>query len=211
MRVSGDRIRHELDLILQEAGPERHLARLAELGILAEIHPDLTADGNLAGHFAAIRSTRAVRDTRFGLWAAWLSDLPVVSLDGILARLSFSTRQIEAIRHVSALRILFAGLSPQSRFSEIHDKLQPFDSEPFHIALALCDDEPLRAHLLAYDGRLRTCKPVTTGEYLQALGLRPGPLYHEILSQLQIAYLDGQIANPDEERALVHKLVEREM
>ncbi len=40
-KVSPARIRHELDRILQEQMPEKTLARLGELGILAQLHPHL--------------------------------------------------------------------------------------------------------------------------------------------------------------------------
>ena len=43
-RVSGERVRHELELIMAEAEPERALCRLDELGVLALIHPSLHCD-----------------------------------------------------------------------------------------------------------------------------------------------------------------------
>ncbi len=40
-RVSAERVRHELELIMAEAEPERVICRLAEMGILITLHPDL--------------------------------------------------------------------------------------------------------------------------------------------------------------------------
>jgi tRNA nucleotidyltransferase (CCA-adding enzyme) len=211
-RVSGNRIRHEFDLILQEAEPERHLARLAELGILTEIHPDLTANGDLSHLFHSIRSPKsAIRDPQSALWSAWLSSISPASLDSILARLSFSAKLADLVKQVAALRIAFVQFRPDTRFSDIHTILQTFDPEPLQIALALCDDDALCTHLADYEHRLRTLKPITTGGDLKALGLPSGPRYGEILSQLQAAYLDGKITNADEERALLRKLVADEL
>ncbi len=54
-RVSGDRIRHELDHIINEDGAARMLARLDDLGLLAVIHPDLTWDEWLNEKIASLR------------------------------------------------------------------------------------------------------------------------------------------------------------
>ncbi|MCP4594831.1 MAG: CCA tRNA nucleotidyltransferase, partial [bacterium] len=54
-RVSGDRIRHELELIFREAEPERALRRLEELGVLQHIHSRLRCDRWLQAKYRAIR------------------------------------------------------------------------------------------------------------------------------------------------------------
>ncbi|HET6477942.1 MAG TPA: CCA tRNA nucleotidyltransferase, partial [Dehalococcoidales bacterium] len=43
-KVSGDRLRHELELIYKEAYPEKALCRAGELGVLRQLHPKLKAD-----------------------------------------------------------------------------------------------------------------------------------------------------------------------
>jgi tRNA nucleotidyltransferase (CCA-adding enzyme) len=54
-KVSGDRIRHELELVLKEAYPEKVLSRADELGVLAKLHPALKGDGWQAGKFEQAR------------------------------------------------------------------------------------------------------------------------------------------------------------
>ncbi|HLF00617.1 MAG TPA: CBS domain-containing protein [Anaerolineales bacterium] len=209
-RVSGDRLRHELDYTLQEPEPERQLARLSALGILEHIHPDLAANGILPRHFAAIRNTEyAIRDTHHALWSAWLSSHPIAALDDILARLAFPARHADFIKQVAALRIAFAEFTPKTSGSTLHARLSAFDPEPLRIAIALCADEALRTRLLDYEHRLRNCKPATTGDDLIALGLRPGPRFGEILSQLQAAYLDGEIGTAEDEKHLLSRILER--
>src|SRR5262249_2529688 len=44
-KVSGQRLRHELDLIFSEAEPERALGRLQQLGVLEKIQSSLDVDG----------------------------------------------------------------------------------------------------------------------------------------------------------------------
>lgn len=54
-RVSGERIRHELYLILREEEPEKALARLTGLNVLAQIHPGLRCDRWAEERFRRLR------------------------------------------------------------------------------------------------------------------------------------------------------------
>ncbi len=82
-RVSGDRIRHELEAVLKESEPEKILQQLDELGILAAIHPALDADPALAKRLAAAREIEAANRTPL-YFAAWLGALPkMIPLDGM--------------------------------------------------------------------------------------------------------------------------------
>lgn len=56
-RVSSERIRHELDFILQEEKPEKALARLTELNVLTRIHPGLRCDRWVVDRFRRLRES----------------------------------------------------------------------------------------------------------------------------------------------------------
>jgi tRNA nucleotidyltransferase (CCA-adding enzyme) len=204
-RVSGERLRHELELILKESQPEKHLARLAQLGILAEIHPELSANGDLASAFNQSPISNAAH--LIAKWSAWLSALSPDSLDSLLIRLHFSAKAANVIQQVAALRILFTQFKPDTKFSDLHTVLHTFDLDSLQIAVALCSDETLHAHLNEYLTRLQTRKPTTTGDDLKTLGLPPGPRYGEILTRLHRAYLDGEINNADQERILLSEII----
>ena len=55
----------------------------------------------------------------------------------------------------------------------------------------------------------RDIKPALTGKALQALGLKPGPVYRTILERLTEARLNGEVHTEEEERALVKDLIAR--
>src|SRR3972149_11036830 len=55
-RVSGERIRSELDLTFGEERNVKIMARLQSLGLLEAIHPELVWDAWLAERFAAVRT-----------------------------------------------------------------------------------------------------------------------------------------------------------
>lgn len=211
-RVSGDRLRHELDLILAEADPARHLERLAGLGILAGIHPALSADGELARRAALLRE-RAGEDPAPvpGLWAAWLSSLPAANLDGVIARLNLPARLADIVRQVTGLLTIFPTLTADLAFGALHDALLAFDPESLELATLFCADDALRTRLKAYAARVAASKPVTTGEDLKALGLPPSPRFGQLLARLRRAYLDGEINSPEAERTLLARLLEGEL
>ena len=56
-RVSAERVRHELELILAEAEPERTLCRLQGLGILRKLHPGLDCDSWSSAKAGELRAT----------------------------------------------------------------------------------------------------------------------------------------------------------
>ena len=201
-KVSGDRIRHELDLILQEAEPERHLFRLAELSILSHIHPELPADPDLP------RRLRAVRESTLALkWAAWLLLLTPSALNDVISHLRLSVRNAEIVQQAAHAYLGIGALTEEVRMSELHEWLGQIDRDPLRLAIALCDREPLQKQLEEYLRRRESLKLATTGYDLQALGLPPGPRYREILSQLQNAYLDGEVMNAEEERIMLGKIL----
>jgi len=82
--VTGERLWHELELILKEERPEEILCRGEELRVLQRLHPALRGDGWLVDKFARYR----VWSPESGCWNAesgvWSPPLPTSEL-GTLA------------------------------------------------------------------------------------------------------------------------------
>ncbi len=70
---------------------------------------------------------------------------------------------------------------------------------------ARAEREELRAALGDYLARSAHLKPALTGGDLQALGIRPGPVYRAILDALRDARLDGRARTREDELALVRR------
>jgi len=211
-RVSGDRIRHEFESIFDETEPERHLARLGDLGILSHIHPDLTADSDLSRRFYIVRnqvfSKNLVSQNLPLQWAAWLLPLPLSTLDEVFERLRLNARTTQKVRGAVQAWAAIGGLPDDLRFSELHARLGSVDGDVLRFLTALCTEEALQSRLAEYVRRREALKPATTGDTLRALGLPPGPRYREILTRLQAAYLDGEVKNAEEERVFLEKTLE---
>jgi tRNA nucleotidyltransferase (CCA-adding enzyme) len=216
-RVTPARIRHELERILQEAAPEKALQRLAELGVLAHIHPDLKMTPWTATQFARLRAARAATDADPLLcqepiehlyWGLFMVPLSAEVHAALTDRLSLKGETQRLVNGLRGLQENSEALRdphlPPSRAVEILDKAPP-------VAVALLRVAALDPQITDVLGRYltewRAVHATLNGDDLQALGVPRGPLYSKILTQLRAARLDGLIKTREEELALVQALL----
>jgi tRNA nucleotidyltransferase (CCA-adding enzyme) len=218
-RVSGDRIRHELALILAEMQPLRALARLERLGVLALIHPELRVDDWVRGAFYATCYARqhppwpslASFDnwmlTTFSLFTSRLSP---DELNALGTRLQFSRVYLDALQDARAAIALLPDLSQAQPPSRVVDLLSPLDEVGWLAAWAAAPNVVARNYIARFAGEWRFITPTLNGRDLQRItGLPPGPIYGELLRRLRRAWLDDEIATASEEEALLRQLVEQ--
>ena len=209
-RTTGERIRHELELILREREPERCLRRLDELGVLAHIHPYLKCDDWLCERFRRLRelSEAESRELEAGVQLALLAfPLTAGEVEELIARLQLPGKEAKILRQVCELKAVLPELEERRRPSAIYRLLKPFSEEAVLVHRAVTDSELVGEQLDLYRRRLRYVKPEIDGEYLKAIGLKPGPLFGRILNALRDARLDGEVTSLEEERALVEKML----
>ena len=206
--ISGDRIRHELELVLKEEFPEKALRRAGELRILQKTHPSLKADAWLARKFRHAR--RAPGEVALTLQYLGLL---VYRLGGDVAqqiadylKLPRATSQI--LTDIMALKPRLAELSqPRLKPSDTYRLLE--DVSPSAVATCqIASDSPIaRRRLALYLSTLRHTKPSLAGNDLITLGLPQGPRVKEVLSALKSAKLDGQVRTRDDEVEMAKRLI----
>jgi tRNA nucleotidyltransferase (CCA-adding enzyme) len=219
-RVSGDRIRHELDAILDEAQAPRMLVRLADLRLLAAIHPDLAADGWLIDKIGQLRGLKPAagwldpQEASSPSWkrrlaySLWLLRLEPQKARGVSQRLRFSAGLIDLCVSASGLRVDLPALVTEPP-SKIALRLERAPPSAIYANYLGSDQDDVREVLETYVLKWRTIMPLTSGDDLRARGLPPGPRYREILEALRAAWLDGSIGSEEEEiRMLEHFLAE---
>ncbi len=212
-RVSGERIRHELEAMIEEGKPQAMLARLHDLGALESIHPALHWDERVermvqrAAGFSPDPDWKVAPISRNALFfGAWWSTLETGLLEGVLERLKFKGSEGELIRAVNRLSRVTPELTAGLRPSEVVRTLEDFPVAALALQTALAPPEPA-ARIREFLSRLRFVSPRTGGGELRRRGLTPGPAYGLILRTLRDAWLDGEITTPDEEAARLDRLL----
>jgi tRNA nucleotidyltransferase (CCA-adding enzyme) len=204
-QVSGDRIRHELELIFQETEPLRPLLRLHELGVLRQIDPAFVIDDWIAARF----QTQVAPFDRFTCWVWLTCRLSESSLTRFSQRVNLARAEAVDAAHVKAIRDQEM-IGRWQRRSEIHRALAPYSDRALRAALTVIDQPAAQQNIVLYLNELRDVKPALDGHQLQALGAQRGPALGRLLEQIQEAVLDGVITTPQQEEVYARQLIARE-
>ncbi len=217
-QISGDRIRHELDLIFKEADAVSVLNRLLELDLLTSIHPALDWSTNWAPSLRKVLQAELpspwkptspsenlpVRTVM--AYLVWFARLGEKEARAIAERLHFSNHLQTALSECGRLAAMQEKLveMPPSEFSE---NLKGAADYLLYSLWCLSDTPTLQEKLVKYLTHWRSMEPLTSGEELKAMGIPPGPRYAEILKELKTAKLDGIIKDEAQEKVLLERLL----
>ncbi|MFC1981467.1 CCA tRNA nucleotidyltransferase [Chloroflexota bacterium] len=203
--ISGDRIRHELELALKEELPEKVLCRAGELGVLARLHPSLKGDGWLAEKFEQARQLSVPDLPSFGLYLALLAyRLSSEETEQLISCLRLPKPVAQIIRDTAGIKaeigvLSVPGLAPSAIYSLLHGR-----SSTALTASSLATGSPAaEEHIQLYLGALRHVKTALSGEDLKRMGIAEGPRIKEILNRLREARLDGKVGSRSEEEEMV--------
>ncbi len=234
-RVSGERLRHELELILSEHDPTGMLERLAEMGVLRHLEPGLQYDDWLALGLCRARDwlddqagskdpdlssdSDATQHSREGkplnrqlLFLSMLTArLSKPHLDRFVQRLRFSHETTDYLHQVRTLRSMTWRLNKATlRPSRIYALLRPYSQRAITAFSLTLDSSPARDNVLRYLQNLRWTRLHIDGEFLRQQGLPPGPAYRRILTKLLDLRLDGKLRTVREEEEMARRLIAAE-
>ena len=203
-RLSAQRIRHELDLILDEPSAVSMLKRLDELDLLACIHPALVDFGQ--SNLARLNADDPALQTRNSRWALWLMHLSDQEIEFLNERLHFRADLLKVLRSVALLETnltTLVGLKP----SEAVEVLESYSFKGLEVVSAALPEGEIKNILSQYLTDWWAVKPKTTGHDLKKRGIPPGPKYNEILRRLRAAWLDGEVKTEEEEKQLLDSIL----
>jgi tRNA nucleotidyltransferase (CCA-adding enzyme) len=217
-RLSGARLRHEVNLILAESRAPAMLDRLSGLGILQAIHPALPWNETIKGLMEQLDadSVPPAWDLRPSLdhldlkqslsYLVWLGNLDESTLRSAASRLRFNNDLTEVLVAVSRLNRLLPDLVNATPSAAVR-VLEKMPRLALYGAYLINPGEKLRQPLRSYINSWQDIQPHTTGKDLRQMGLPPSPVYGQILTTLRDAWLDGQISSEAEEAQLLAALV----
>lgn len=217
-KVSGDRLRHELDAIFQEEKFPQMLARLADLGVLNAISPTLKWNQSIQQDLFLARQANPNPDWNLEdkldgyslqtalMYISWFIALPKTEVAHLMGRLMFpgwlTKMVLRACDNCDQEEVLKTG-----KPSQIADRLKIIPSLTLYAHYLNTKNEKVKESLRCYLEDWRHVKPITNGHDLQQRGLAPGPRYSEILDTLRDAWIDEEVSSKEEEQALLKRLL----
>jgi tRNA nucleotidyltransferase (CCA-adding enzyme) len=211
-QVSGERLRHELNLILAEPKALDMLARLSGLGLLEAIHPGLRWDAEISAQVETCLHSRSAPawdlpeeinhtpQVQALAIIAWFSALAPEDSQEAANLLNFSAVMKKAIEAVQRLKPELARLVG-ARPSAITARLEAMPRLALYVLYLTRQDDGERRMLERFIDTWCKMMPLINGDDLRAMGVTPGPSYREILESLRQGWLDGEITNPEQEQA----------
>lgn len=213
-RLSGTRRWKELHRVLDESQPERALLWCDRLGLLAAIHPALSADPWLAAVFirarqeansapahALVRSDAKVPAALY--FSLLVYRIPTDGLGDLLHDLkppaSFAKPARELIRLRDSESRLAAG---DLRPSAVVAYLGGHSPHAVRALAIAAESDEVRAGVNSFLSDWSLVKPRLSAERLMALGVPAGRAVGECLASLRTARLDGFAPSIDEELEL---------
>ena len=221
--VSPDRLRHELDLILNERQCVAILKRLDSFTLLAEILPGLTFDADLGNSMETAianltdpewnlpKQIGRIPIRQVVLYLIWMTRFSEDFIRKIARRLHFTADLKELL--ITASQIWFGmgswNFQKPSQVTAFLDKYHPI---VLYAVNVLCNTFHIYQEqselIMNYIRSWRGVRPYTTGNDLRKIGLSPGPAYKTILEHLRAAWLDQVVNSMEEEKELLHRLLQ---
>ena len=199
-RISADRLRRELALLLAEPRPSGAVRRLDALGVSRAIHPALERRPGASRRLRRAEGLATASPRGAGWLAfllAWLGPTTAGEAAGVAARLGLSG---DSGRRVSGWPGVLAALPrgiarrPPSEIRLVASRLSPDEVLALAALLPRRDAEALREGAAPISG----ARLSIGGRDLLAAGVPPGPAVGRALQRTRAALEDGRIAAGDQ-------------
>jgi tRNA nucleotidyltransferase (CCA-adding enzyme) len=213
-QLSGERLRHEFDLMFEEEQMGTMLERVKELDLLNAVHTAL-----LNANSQQLMVLVEKPEQEFGEfnvpdmlsfkqtlgWILYLMNLAGDDIDAIAKRLAFPILLTKAVWGAVALKKELETFKDRKP-SQWTFYLDEIPALAVYAVFLVKREEALRDYLTQW----RNVKPYTTGYTLQQRGLEPGPKFKEILTRLRAAWLDGDVNSEVGEMDFLHVLLTKD-
>jgi len=209
--ISGDRIRYEIECILQEERPEKVFRRAEEFNVLQRLDPALKGNVFLAEIFKLARQLTSPNIPPFGLYLALLTyHLTKEESEHLISRLRPSRSVAQTLQDTMAIKNNLQVLAnPVLNPSGIYRLLHGYSPSAIMANELAGDSNVACQRIQLFLNKLRYVKPALNGNDLIRMGIAPSPRIKEILQLLHEARLDGTVTSKQGEEELVKGWIKR--
>ncbi|MBQ4326729.1 MAG: polya polymerase, partial [Mailhella sp.] len=219
-QLSGSRIVHELELMMEERNPALGFKRMDELGLLTEVHPLLELNDEKRDMADRMRRVLEWYMRLYLPEAPDLLMLMVIALcrrcrgpevEEVLERLQFSDKRRRATLAVrAAIMGVRQGMQRWEKndgpMSDLHRMLSHLPLEALLYLLAKEDKPELHEKLTRYIYLGRQMKADINGDDLIRMGVQPGRILGRILNEVLAAKMDNESMSREEQLTLAGRL-----
>ena len=199
--ISGDRLRHELELILKELFPEKIFSRLDEVGAMSRLLPSWKGDSDLETRMTL---TRQAAPSSSLYLALFIYQLQPADAEHFIIRLKFPHKVALILRQTLELKTKLPLLDRTDLLpSNIYSLLKGFSPTAIQANALVTNLTQVRQNLHLYLDKLRYARLSLKGDDLMAMGVGPGPILGKLLDRLLEAKLNGEAPTREDEVRLV--------
>jgi len=222
-KLGGRRLLSELVQILKEKEPLKGVWRMASLGLLRFIHPNLELTASMQGMLEEVRYVVSwfellYLERPYERWAVYfLAICDTLSGDqfwGTCTRLAVSEHYKEKLvemrkQGAELVSSLDDKLARQGKLenSEIYFFLRGLPVEVLLYHMAKSHSPEVKRCISLYFTKLHGVRTQIRGEDLKLLGVERGPRFRELLDAVLSAKLNGKVINREDEIRMVQELM----
>jgi len=216
-RLSGRRVFTEIRLILEEENPTPALLRMQDFDLLKVIHQAIDMNNNTIDLLNAVKSAISWHDLLFteDPYERWTVYFMVLIRTFDVDASQEICRKLEIAPRYENL-ICQQRLAAQNCLVTLEQKLPVGDADLYHLLhgyrtelilfmIASTRAKAAKKAISKYYNLLRKTQPALGGKDLIEMGLKPGPIFRQILETLLDARLNGQIETREDEIRFVHR------
>ena len=219
-RLSGRRVFAEIKIILEEDNPTPAIVRMQDFGLLKVFHPSIVLDKELIHLLDSVRAVISWHDLLFIevpclRWTVYLMALmrhcDLKTSSEICQKMEFAPRYMrilcqERLKAQECLDQMEQEL-PQKP-SKLYQRLIVFRSELILYMMAATRQKAVKKSISYFYTRLRPVQLSIGGKELLRLGLKPGPVFRQLLETTLEAKLNGKVQTRQDELLFARQWIE---